>query len=96
MSTRIGAVFAGFSPLKIWTSVGIGASTSYPGNPCTVSPPVCDISRRSVTFCSFVNSFSGTFHVFSFTFTSSSNASFPCSTRYRAPVAATGLLMDPA
>ena len=57
---------------------------------------MCDINRRKVTFCSFVNSLSGTFHRFSFTFTSSSMDNLPCSTRYNAPVAATGLLIDPA
>jgi len=33
--------------------------------------------RRKVTFCSRVNSFSGTFHVFNFSFTFSSSESFP-------------------
>src|ERR1700691_981769 len=88
--------FAGFSPFSTCTSVGRGSSTSYPGNPCTVSPAVCDINRRSVTLSVFVKSFSGTFQVFSFTFTSSSSDSLPCSTRHNAPVAATGLLIDPA
>src|SRR5690348_7884354 len=68
-STRISEVFAtGFSPFRICTIVGIFSSTSYPGNPCTVSPAVWLASRRKVTFCSFVNSFSGTFHVLSFPF----------------------------
>ena len=54
------------------------------------------MSRRRVTFSVCVNSFSGTFQVVSLLFTFSSRDNLPCSTRDRAPVAATGLLMDPA
>ena len=49
-----------------------------------------------MTFFSLVNSFSGTFQVTSFVFTSSSRASLPCSTNRSAPRADTGLLIEPA
>jgi hypothetical protein len=60
--TRTGAVFAGVAPSSTWTIVGTGSVTAYPGNPCTVSPALWLRRRRSVTFSTRVNSFSGTFH----------------------------------
>jgi hypothetical protein len=59
-------------------------------------PPVMLSSPRNVTLCVESNSFSGTFHAVSFSFTSSSSLSAPFSTRRMAPMAATNFDIDAA
>ena len=59
-------------------------------------PPVMLSSPRNVTLCVESNSFVGTVHDVSVSFTSSSSFSVPFSTRRMAPMAATNFDSDAA